>query len=269
MGIFILVIITLVPLGIIAYTWIMAVKYLRTEHIKKYSFPPPLKAKVKACYPHLSDDEIELIFEALRDYFLICLQSPLKKISMPSKAVDVAWHEFILATHTYHHFCKKSFGRYLHHSPDWESNTKAFRTFRNQKSWELICHYDQISPEYPREMPLLFSIDEHLNIEDGFYYQFNPRKRCIHVSTIDSANDNEWFLYCKTPRPTDDDDESEDDYDDNTDDDRSGYSHDRDTDYGYRHGFDSYYDNGFDSDSGSHSSGGGCSSCSSCSSGGD
>ncbi|WP_330960229.1 glycine-rich domain-containing protein [Photobacterium sp. 53610] len=272
----IFVFITLIPLGIIAYVWIKTTTYLRTEHIKKYRFPPPLKAKVKACYPHLSDDEIELVFEALRDYFLICSQTPLKAISMPSKIVDVAWHEFILATKTYHHFCQKSFGRYFHHSPDWESNTTASRRLRNEQSWRFICLHEQISPGYPREMPLLFSIDEQLNIEDGFCYHHSPRKRSIHVSTIDSANEDGWFLYCKTPLCSEDDDDgSEGDYDDDNYDDCNDSSSHNDTDNDYRNGSDTndnyHYTNGFDSDSSSQScsGSGGCSSCSSCSSGGD
>ncbi len=37
---------------------------------------------------------------------------------MPSKIVDIAWHEFILRTREYTTFCHRAFGAYLHHSPD-------------------------------------------------------------------------------------------------------------------------------------------------------
>ncbi len=37
---------------------------------------------------------------------------------MPSRAVDEAWHGFILCTARYSAFCATAYGRYLHHHPD-------------------------------------------------------------------------------------------------------------------------------------------------------
>lgn len=38
-------------------------------------------------------------------------------VSMPSRVVDVAWHEFILLTRVYAEFGEEGLGRFLHHTP--------------------------------------------------------------------------------------------------------------------------------------------------------
>ncbi len=39
-------------------------------------------------------------------------------IGMPSHAVDEAWHGLILCTARYSAFCKRAYGRFLHHHPE-------------------------------------------------------------------------------------------------------------------------------------------------------
>lgn len=39
-------------------------------------------------------------------------------IGMPSRAVDEAWHGFILCTARYAAFCDEAYGRFLHHHPE-------------------------------------------------------------------------------------------------------------------------------------------------------
>lgn len=39
-------------------------------------------------------------------------------IGMPSRAVDEAWHGFILCTVAYAEFCDAAYGRFLHHYPE-------------------------------------------------------------------------------------------------------------------------------------------------------
>lgn len=37
---------------------------------------------------------------------------------VPSRAVDAAWHAFILHTRAYSGYCERQFGRYIHHEPN-------------------------------------------------------------------------------------------------------------------------------------------------------
>jgi hypothetical protein len=39
-------------------------------------------------------------------------------VGMPSRAVDEAWHGFILCTARYSAFCEAAYGRFLHHHPE-------------------------------------------------------------------------------------------------------------------------------------------------------
>lgn len=89
----------------------------RLTYIELYTFRSAISRKVKMKYPHLSDKQLLLVFEGLRDYFYICNQAKSRMVAMPSQVVDVAWHEFILFTRLYEKFCNKSQGRFLHHTP--------------------------------------------------------------------------------------------------------------------------------------------------------
>lgn len=46
-------------------------------------------------------------------------------IGMPSRAVDEAWHGFILCTARYSTFCDQSYGRFLHHHPEGGAPEKS------------------------------------------------------------------------------------------------------------------------------------------------
>jgi hypothetical protein len=55
------------------------------------------------------------LFEEMKQY-LASTQTTSGHRS-PSKAVDLAWHEFILFTRDYTEFCHQYFGCFVHHVP--------------------------------------------------------------------------------------------------------------------------------------------------------
>ena len=89
---------------------------------------------------------------------------------MPSQVVDDHWHEFILFTRPYEHFCRRAFGRYLHHTPTeaMASPTQAGEGLK--RTWKLACKLAGIDPKNPTLLPPLFAIDALLGIENGFHY---------------------------------------------------------------------------------------------------
>jgi len=89
----------------------------RIEFIVNYPFPSGLRFKLDQAYPQLSHEQIKQVLEGLRAWFLLIAANPHAKLGMPSKAVDTAWHEFILLTKNYATFCDKAFGKFLHHTP--------------------------------------------------------------------------------------------------------------------------------------------------------
>ncbi len=80
---------------------------------------------------------------------------------MPSRAVDIAWHEMILMTRTYHHFCERAFGRYLHHSPE-----AIMEEPLRQGLGRTLAVVESRSRTLAA-VPLLFAIDSELDIADG------------------------------------------------------------------------------------------------------
>lgn len=83
-----------------------------------YVFPTTLSGKLDEHLPGLDWEQRGAVLEGLREWFLLCQVAGGKLIGMPSKAVDAAWHEFILMTREYTAFCDGAFGRYLHHTPE-------------------------------------------------------------------------------------------------------------------------------------------------------
>ena len=148
----------------------------REKHILNYRFPNTLKEKVKERYPHLSDRQANQVINGLREYFHICNLSGRKMVAMPSQAVDVAWHEFILFTRQYEMFCKKTFGRFLHHTPAeaMRSPDKAQKGIK--RAWKFSCIREKLTPKKAARLPLLFALDTKLKIPDGFKYSLDCSK---------------------------------------------------------------------------------------------
>ncbi|PML79992.1 hypothetical protein BCT69_02420 [Enterovibrio norvegicus] len=144
--------------------------------IGTYRFNSVIKKKVSNRYPHLTDRDLTLVIDGLKDYFTICNQANKKQVAMPSQVVDVAWHEFILFTKEYQLFCDKAFGRFLHHTPTEAMRTPTSAQEGIKRAWRLACARDRIDPIHPTKLPLLFEIDALLNIEDGFIYSLDCQK---------------------------------------------------------------------------------------------
>lgn len=89
----------------------------RADFIRQYRFPAGLKYKLDQTFPDLSEEQVQRILDGLRAWFLLIAGDPRRHFGMPSKAVDTAWHEFILLTKSYADFCDGGFGKFLHHVP--------------------------------------------------------------------------------------------------------------------------------------------------------
>ncbi len=155
----------------------------RSGFIAGYLFPEKVRRRLKETYPHLSEQDVGHVLDGLRDYFQICSVAGRRMVSMPSQAVDVAWHEFILFTQAYERFCKRGVGRFVHHTPAeaMGSPTSAQKGIRH--AWRLACRREAINPAKPDRLPRLFAIDASLGIPDGFNYTLN----CTGPRTVGAA----------------------------------------------------------------------------------
>ena len=141
--------------------------------IDDYEFPPGVRQKVHKHYPHLTEAQLDLVFDALREYFHLCRKAGKRLLSMPSQVVDAAWHEFILFTRHYQTFCQGALGRFLHHTPAEAMATPTMASEGIKRTWRLACLRDNIDPRAATSVPLLFAIDGRLDIPNGFNYVLN------------------------------------------------------------------------------------------------
>ncbi len=139
--------------------------------LSQYVFHPSFRLKLSPYYPELSDQDWLKVEDAMRQYFRIHFHTPGKNIGMPSRIVDNYWHEFILHTRSYSHFCQEAFGRFIHHTPAnmmvKKNESKALR-----RTWRGACKDENLSPQQVAVRPLLFAIDADLKIPHGFVH--NP-----------------------------------------------------------------------------------------------
>ncbi len=148
-------------------------QWARARFIQDYTFPSAVRQKVWQKYNHLNDAQLDKVMSALRVWFQLNQTAGGRFLSMPSQAVDVAWHEFILFTRNYETFCQKSLGRFLHHTPA-EAMTRPMQAQDGiKRCWHLSCQRERINKAKPHRLPLLFGIDKELGIADGFFYSTN------------------------------------------------------------------------------------------------
>ncbi len=140
------------------------------EFISEYKFNSSIRKKLTEKYTHLSNEDIDKVFEALTDFFYICNQAKKNGVSMPSQVVDVTWHEFILFTKEYDRFSENAFDQFLHHTPTEAMESKTTAQEGIKRAWRLACSRENINPNKPEYLPRLFAIDSFLKIEDGFTY---------------------------------------------------------------------------------------------------
>lgn len=165
--------ISIILIAILIFTMRKNRKSSRILFLKNYEYHSLLKRKIKNKYEHLTEEELDKVFLALSDYFYICNKANNTPVSMPSLVVDIAWHEFILMTKEYEEFCKKAFGKFLHHTPTEAMKTKTKATEGLKRAWSLACQKEEINSKKPHKLPLLFAIDSMLNIEDGYKYSLD------------------------------------------------------------------------------------------------
>lgn len=185
----------------VLYFWARARHMARAEFIQNYSFPRGLFEKLHAKRPTLDTKDMQLVARALRQFFLAHLQSGRKYVSMPSQVTDDLWHEFILYTRNYEEFCRRAFGKFMHHTPAVALGAGQQNNSGLRRTWWYSCKQENINPRTPTRLPLLFALDAKLGIPGGFVYAPDCSKvhdrqegtvHCggdFHSSSVDGSTD--------------------------------------------------------------------------------
>lgn len=130
------------------------------EYILAYEFPAHLERRLRRKHPQLTDRDWDLIERGLREWFVCCAWRGRTVLGMPSRAVDDAWHEFILDSLAYTDFCEQALGSYLHHTPDEAMSTPMPDALGNTvRAWDR-------SDAGSEEESILWDLDERLKIAE-------------------------------------------------------------------------------------------------------
>lgn len=157
-------------LAMAAVSWRVWTLAHRRRFVASFEFPDALRKKFREARPGLTPAQEGMVFDALRQYFQVCQRAGTRFVSMPSQAVDDAWHAFILFTRGYERFCRQAFGRFLHHTPAEAMPSPTLATDGIKRAWKHACALERIDPRTPARLPLLFAVDQMLGIGDGFRY---------------------------------------------------------------------------------------------------
>lgn len=191
MGLFLFVSVGAAVAGGVVYFRLRRVQ--RAQFIREYAFPERITRKLQETYPHLQTEQILDAQNALRDYFQVCRIAGRRQVAMPSQAVDVLWHEFILFTRYYKDFCQRAFGRFLHHTPAEAMSSPEHAQGGIKRAWRLACRLENIKPQQPDRLPRLFALDEQLQINNGFRYQLNC---AAALAAINAGTQQTGGVYC-------------------------------------------------------------------------
>lgn len=150
----------------------------RLAFIDGFEWPTGLVSRLQRHHPTLSSADIVRIEQALRQFFRAYLKGGRRYVSMPSQAADDLWHEFILYTKAYDAFCRKAFGRFLHHTPAVVLRHGEKQTNEGlRRVWWQCCREEGIDPRHAETLPLLFALDAALSIPGG--YRYTPDCRTV------------------------------------------------------------------------------------------
>lgn len=177
--------------------WVLLARVVRSARerfVREAALPQFLKRKLRDAYPHLAQKEAELVEQGLRQFFLACLRSKRQFVAMPSRAVDVLWHEFILHTRAYQDWCQQGLGFFLHHTPAETLGRHAKHNDGLRRAWYWACQQENIDPRAPDHLPLLFALDAQLKIANGFFYLPD----CSDIARKNEAGGSGSSTYCGT-----------------------------------------------------------------------
>lgn len=132
----------------------------RERFIADYVFPSHIRGRVRKRLPQIAERDWPLVELGLREWFVCCAWRGGAVLGMPSRAVDEAWHEFILDSVAYIDFCEKAFGEYLHHTPD-----EAMSTPMGNALAQTVRAWDRSEAGQEKES-VLWDLDERLGIDE-------------------------------------------------------------------------------------------------------
>ena len=108
-------------------------------------------------------------------------------LAMPSRGVDVLWHEFILREEDYGQFCEAVYGTRLNHVPESSMSPSASMELNGPamaRTFAMACIDEGIRPDHPDRLPVLFTVDDRMDIADSTHWDLDAEEE-----PVESAQD--------------------------------------------------------------------------------
>lgn len=171
------------------------------ELVRTRPFPPQMLERALAPHHgtvHVDHNLVGWVDQGLRQLYTAAVLH--RRIAMPSKLVDAAWHAHITYTRDYQEFCQSVFGRFLHHTPESVMDGQALhqnQTVGLWNSWQGACRAAGLHPEGP-DVPALFAVDAIASLPGATRWIGTcgaprclapPGVRCIRHHVADPAAD--------------------------------------------------------------------------------
>jgi hypothetical protein len=140
----------------------------RQEFVATYKLPGGIGRELRGELGDAAD--LGIAFRGLHQWLRIHVAAPRTMLTMPSKAVDLLWHEFILHTTEYEEFCQHAYGRTLHHVPETSMNAETHDTLNDEamgRTYAMACADGGIRLPLMVGLPVLFQVDTELAVPNG------------------------------------------------------------------------------------------------------
>ncbi|MEJ3748534.1 hypothetical protein WEI85_35295 [Actinomycetes bacterium KLBMP 9797] len=155
----------------------------RIRIVDAFPFPASGRQRLGSQYPHLSDDDIQLVEAATRQWFRLVIRHSGAKLSMPSVVADRLWQELTRHERDYAALCDAAFGRLLPYRPASTMSAGTVDSHRNPLLLATFGYARQDEGCGPTDLPLLFRVDAKLRVQDGNRYlaDCGGRGECFQV----------------------------------------------------------------------------------------
>jgi hypothetical protein len=156
-------------------------------------WPNHVIEKWKLNYPSATEDDVLYVSWALNDWFDLIKSANKRHLGMPSRSVDLLWHELILETRWYERFCNEHIGFFVHHSgndSDVSEEGRAKQHIDVVRTWMAACYAEGIDPTNASKVPRLFFADKKICDIKGRWFEVNE-------PNINEIDPTKWFAAMK------------------------------------------------------------------------
>lgn len=103
-----------------------------------------IKRRVIEYNPSWNSETIDFAEDGYRNFLLLCSLYPFFSLS-PNEYVDEFWHHHILDTRKYEADCITIFGKFLHHTPSYESGSMENKELVAAQTKEILDKHNELS----------------------------------------------------------------------------------------------------------------------------